>query len=394
MELTVTHVRHVLKNLREILGAQPVVFVRDGCFTNDLLRSVLVGIAGSEDAYANLIREVHIDYSNPPPDAVLREYFPGKRIVIIGGSESDTDTIHPDMYSNHLAKCVRESFSGPESSEYCHRFLAICFGSQYAANLIGAECGDSLCVPATMRGPAQFGPSPCRVSNLRSQHEHVQSLFSGLSFNRGGGRVSLQFTRTGYVEPNFFSSKGEPYLIPVVTDEVTGGVVGWADRRNHRVFGMQAHPEIPLNPNSDVVRLGVASHVNRILHALKGGYGDEVLKLEDQFFPDFPIRDPGEAFYSQALSTLADDLLDSVRPNMFSDYAETQRQDMDFQSTVSAFQGHLSLQSSMLSGSGRISVTLRQVEYLSAVDSVGKVELLCHADWKVGRGAESYGEVC
>ncbi|MFZ3232765.1 MAG: hypothetical protein WA194_04490 [Patescibacteria group bacterium] len=156
VELTCAHVRQMLVNLRDVLGATPVVFVRDECFTNDLLRSNLVDILGGEEAYADLIREIHFDYSNPPSDDVLRGYFPGKRIVIIGGSESDTDTIHPDMYSNHLAKCLRESFSGPESSEYCHRFLAVCFGSQYAANLIGAECGDSLCVPATMRGPAQF----------------------------------------------------------------------------------------------------------------------------------------------------------------------------------------------------------------------------------------------
>lgn len=128
-----------------------MVFIRDECFTNDLLRSNLVDIVGGEEAYADLVREIDFDYSNPPPDEVLKDYLPGKRIVIIGGSESDTDTIHPDMYSNHLAKCVRESFSGPESSELCHRFFTVCFGSQYAANLIGVECGDSLCVPATMR---------------------------------------------------------------------------------------------------------------------------------------------------------------------------------------------------------------------------------------------------
>lgn len=156
VEMTIEHVRHQLASLRALLSAEPIVFVRDECFTNDLLGEILRKICGSEEKYEKFVREVHIDYANPPSDEVLREYFPGKRIVIIGGSESDTDTIHPDMYSNHLAKCIRESFSGPESSEYCHRFLAVCFGSQYAANLIGIECGDSLCVPATMRGPAQF----------------------------------------------------------------------------------------------------------------------------------------------------------------------------------------------------------------------------------------------
>lgn len=39
-------------------------------------------------------------------------------------------------------------------------------------------------------------------------------------------------------------------------------------------------------------------------------------------------------------------------------------------------------------------MSLRQEEYLRSVDNVGRVELLCHADWKVGRGAESYGDVC
>lgn len=47
-----------------------------------------------------------------------------------------------------------------------------------------------------------------------------------------------------------------------------------------------------------------------------------------------------------------------------------------------------------MSDAGKISLSLRRIDYLHSVDSIGKVELLCHADWKVGRGAESYGEVC
>lgn len=47
-----------------------------------------------------------------------------------------------------------------------------------------------------------------------------------------------------------------------------------------------------------------------------------------------------------------------------------------------------------MSDAGNVSLSLRRIDYLHSVDSIGKVELLCHADWKVGRGAESYGEVC
>lgn len=47
-----------------------------------------------------------------------------------------------------------------------------------------------------------------------------------------------------------------------------------------------------------------------------------------------------------------------------------------------------------MSSTENISVSLRQIDYLHSVDSIGKVELLCHADWKVGRGKESYGDVC
>lgn len=101
----------MLQSLRAILQSEPIVFVRDACFTNQLLRTLLVRIFEGEKNYREFVREVSIDYSNPPPDKILRDYLPGKRIVIIGGSESDTDSIHPDMYSNHIAKCVRESFS-------------------------------------------------------------------------------------------------------------------------------------------------------------------------------------------------------------------------------------------------------------------------------------------
>ncbi len=206
--------------------------------------------------------------------------------------------------------------------------------------------------------------------------------------------MALQFTRTGYVEPNFFSSKGESSLIPVVTDEVTGGLVGWADRRNHRIFGMQAHPEIPLNVTPEALRVGVSSHVKRILNALQPGYGDEILTLEDQFFPETPIANPGIAFYSQALSTLADDLFYAIRYEAFMDFGFQNDGECDFDEMVAGYQGHLSLQSSSMSDASKISVSLRQIDYLHSVDSIGKVELLCHADWKVGRGKESYGDVC
>lgn len=36
-----------------------------------------------------------------------------------------------------------------------------------------------------------------------------------------------------------------------------------------------------------------------------------------------------------------------------------------------------------MSSTESISISLRQIDYLHSVDSIGKVELLCHADWKV-----------
>lgn len=68
--------------------------------------------------------------------------------------------------------------------------------------------------------------------------------------------------------------------------------------------------------------------------------------------------------------------------------------EIDFDQMVLGYQGHLSLQSSSMSSAETISTSLRQIDYLHSVDSIGKVELLCHADWKVGRGTESYGDVC
>lgn len=157
---------------------------------------------------------------------------------------------------------------------------------------------------------------------------------------------------------------------------------------------MQAHPEIPLNPDSSVLKAKVKGNVRRILEAIKGGYGESVLSLEDQFFPDFQVRNPGESFYSHALSALSDELFYSLRPNIFHDYAVSQISEMGLDDVISEYQGHLSLQSSLFSGLSDVSSSLRQSDYLRSVDEMGKVELLCHADWKVGRGIESYGEVC
>ncbi len=87
---------------------------------------------------------------------------------------------------------------------------------------------------------------------------------------------------------------------------------------------MQAHPEIPLNPDSVWLRTKIKGDVRKILDAIRGGYGEGVLSLEDQFFPDFPVRNPGESFYSHALSALSDELFYSLRPDVFSDYAASQ----------------------------------------------------------------------
>lgn len=101
---------------------------------------------------------------------------------------------------------------------------------------------------------------------------------------------------------------------------------------------MQAHPEIPICPTSDSLKIGVRSQVNRILKALEPGYGKEVLKLEDQFFPDEPIANPGKAFYSQALSALADDLFYSIRRNAFEDFASFEDGGVDFDALVDGYE--------------------------------------------------------
>ncbi|MDQ1343627.1 MAG: hypothetical protein QG650_346 [Patescibacteria group bacterium] len=155
---------------------------------------------------------------------------------------------------------------------------------------------------------------------------------------------------------------------------------------------MQAHPEIPLNPDSETLRVSVRGEVNRILHALKGGYGDEVLRLEDQFFPEAEIRNPGESFYTYALDTLTDELFHSIQRGTWIDlFSESQKTDFDL--VVDGYQAYLSLKSSTMGDRMQISTQLRQADYLSAIDGIGKVELLCHPDWKVGRGVESYGDV-
>lgn len=101
---------------------------------------------------------------------------------------------------------------------------------------------------------------------------------------------------------------------------------------------MQAHPEIPLNPTSESLKVGVKSHVTRILKALESGYGKEVLKLEDQFFPEETIANPGKAFYSQALSALADDLFYSIRRGAFEDFAALQDEGVDFDALVDGYE--------------------------------------------------------
>lgn len=129
-----------LENLGKLTGdPQRIVVIADGCFTNTQLLILLRRILGKEN-YRKFVKTVPIDYDAEADHAYLGEQLANNNtLYFLGGSLSDTYSMHDSHYDSPLAEMIKEV-----SDEYAPRYvnkriIGICFGQQYIANVIGVS---------------------------------------------------------------------------------------------------------------------------------------------------------------------------------------------------------------------------------------------------------------
>ncbi len=141
-----------LEKLEEYTGdSEHIVVVADSCFTNGKLLLLLKNILGLEN-YEKFVKVVDIDYESEADDSYLEDQLAvNHSLFILGGSLSDTYSMHDSHYRSSLAKMIRET-----TDEYSQRYLnkriiGICFGQQYLANIIGIANKNSAGIIATLK---------------------------------------------------------------------------------------------------------------------------------------------------------------------------------------------------------------------------------------------------
>lgn len=93
---------------------------------------------------------------------------------------------------------MRRSATGT-SDRFNVRFLNTCFSHQLFGNNLGILNRESPYVSATVKGPAQFSITACRIPPIERESELVKKALKYVCPNpKEGARFSVASTRTGY----------------------------------------------------------------------------------------------------------------------------------------------------------------------------------------------------
>ena len=309
---------------------RPIVLVRDGCFTNDLLEEELRSILGKE-GFKRFVSVQRIDWDEDRLDEAGAMYrSSGKRllrlqnhsVILLGGSLSDAYSIPPAQYGSSLVEDIWKAMDGePDDMENNRRLLGICFGNQLMANLAGIKRGfPAPCL--TVRGAAQFGPVLCYPDpGLSRASEVAKQALNGLVKHTNGKPFWAVLTRTGVVAHNALAMESDDSPLQPLLRDADGRFLAW---KYGNAIGVQPHFEIGPH-NARRAQEGLVGNegkrddsqgvkeVGALAKALGADYGVEnVTKMVEGFAESILGMEGGEAsaltsrgFFLNALMTLS-----------------------------------------------------------------------------------------
>ncbi len=256
LEHKTSELRRGLLERQKVTGNHQLIVVTfDECVTNDLLlgklrlllgpdapqlmKNISIAFESRKGSGGNLIRH-YKDQVYPQ----LREHLDAGGIFVVGGSWCDAYDEHGHEFKQTVGASLMTELEDEDSPV---RVLALCFGYQTMADLIGAQHENSGI--ATEPGVLEFLPAPVMV-----QTKHP--LFHGCPPN-----MTLMQTHGGHVHsPNGTFS----YMHSLATSSLTQlstAYGAFGPYGKERLLGMQFHPE------ADVVG---SDDQGRILHSLAG----------------------------------------------------------------------------------------------------------------------------
>lgn len=381
--------QELLKELQDLetltQKSKHIIIVIDNCFTNKVLLVLLRKILGKQ-AFSQYVQVVKIDYENPSNDAELEEYLSiNHSLILLGGSLSDVYSIDTSHYDWVLARLIHEVGDDYYQKFLNKRILWVCFWQQFLANVIWVANKNSSGIIATVKWPSQFSPSNCILKDLEFINPVYVDVLRWVSNNGQNSEFTSVFTRNGYVKFDLLRTGGNLWIIPLITDQATSGIVGWGSKNGH-ILWVQFHPEIELLYNVHNLRKNIKEVVPTDRHQAEF--------LENFEVRDYVKRDIGEAFYVFALLGFIQDIKKTYL-NLGSIYDdETEIPEVEYEEAVNRL----------------LSTTSKRVEYLldlnqnrsehdfnrDWIDSIdAKWRLLMNyiLDWKVNRGIWEISEI-
>lgn len=258
-----------------------------------------------------------LSYRKNEDDEAFAEKIHDDALVLGGGSYEDTYSIASDYYDGLLCRYMRKAAAGNDP-EFNVRFLNTCFSHQLFGNNLGILNRESPFVSATVKGPAQFSVTSCRVLPTERESEVVREALKHVCPDpKAGARFSVASTRTGYQYYDLLGDgdarlSREMGIIPLAVDEVSGTII-IAATPNDRVFTVQPHPEIDLVDPSNVM-----AEIASVAHYLTPLYG-----VDRSLAENYDLKNPdgtpyvkcngGLPFYVGVVNALLDDAVRNLR---------------------------------------------------------------------------------
>lgn len=372
-----------LENLTE--KTKHIIVVIDSCFTNKVLLVLLRNILGKE-AFLRYVQVVKIDYENPSNDTELEEYLASNHsLILLWWSLSDVYSMHTTHYDGVLARLIHEVGDDYYQKFLNKRILWVCFWQQFLANVIWVANKNSSWIIATVKGPSQFSPSNCIFKDLEFINPVYADVLKGVSNNGQNSEFTSVFTRNGYVKFDLLRTWGNLGIIPLITDQITGWIVGWWSKNGH-ILWVQFHPEIELLNNVHNLRKNIKEVIP--VHRNQAEF------LENFEVSDYVKRDIGEAFYVFALLWFIKDIKKTYL-NLGSIYDdETEILEVEYDEAVNRL---------LTTTSKRVDYVLDldqnrgehdfNRDWIDSIDAKWRLLMNYILDWKVNRGIGEISEI-
>ncbi|MEF2175002.1 MAG: hypothetical protein V3575_00910 [Candidatus Absconditabacteria bacterium] len=381
----------------------PIQLIVDKCYTNHCIHLMLMKIFGPLSKY--FVETIYIDRNKNIDENYIKQKLHPNSIIIIGGSYEDPYALPIDFYKSYLVNYLKKILSEFGNGETNNRLLGICFGQQLMSILFGHTIIEDERVITTIKGPAQFSPSICKLLPNSNRSGIFRKAIYGLKGN-SNKFITMPFTRTGFVDFDVLRRGGKDPIIPLVQDIMTDGIVGWGTP-NGKALGFQFHPELTLTSES-IVKM-IVDELRSCEGALSDAYFNENFTIET-LIDNYNLvvdgeniikrGDIGESFYTFALLAFARDILNSLkkqRKNKIN--TNLQGQEITYESIMKSIlnQVHREINRQMIyNRHNRVTKVTKEnrlpIDTIENLDKAGLLKLPPRPDWKVSRGNKEVSE--